>query len=184
MNGGAVMFDIGKVFTAGGSESYDYSGAPASNRAYIIDISSPGREPMVERQPDMAWRRSLLNVVALPNGMIVVAGGQTNTELFSDNFGVLHVEMYDPVRKAWFEFSQPLKKARNYHSVGLLLRDGRVLCGGGGLCATDCDLETEFVSGDAVPLPMLVRIYLNSRPSSTISIRTTRMWKFSRLPIC
>jgi hypothetical protein len=70
--------------------------------------------------------------------------------------------MYDPFSKAWFEFSQPLKKARNYHSVALLLRDGRVLCGGGGLCATDCDLETEFVSGDAASLAMLtvIRIYL------------------------
>jgi galactose oxidase len=164
MNGGAVMFDIGKIFTVGGSSNYDFAYEAASNRSYIIDISSPGRGPVVERQPDMAWRRSLVNVVALPNGMIVVLGGQTNTQLFSDKFGVLRVEMYNPVSKAWVEFSQPLKIARTYHSVGLLLRDGRVLCGGGGLCGYGCDFYTDYVSGDAV-----VRANSNAnRPALTL----------------
>jgi galactose oxidase len=147
MIGGAVMFDIDKIFTVGGVQNYDLAGEPSSPRAYVIDISSPDdpEGPTVERLPDMAWGRASLNVVALPNGMVVVVGGQTNTRPFSDDFAVLSVEMYDPSSKSWFEFSQPLTTARNYHSASLLMKDGRIVVGGGGLCSSGCDIYTTWV---------------------------------------
>jgi galactose oxidase len=140
------MFDVDMIFTVGGVQNYDLADEPSSSRAYIIDISNPDDPsgPAVERLPDMAWGRASLNVVALPNGMVVVVGGQTNTRPFSDDFAVLSVEMYDPSSKSWFEFSQPLTTARNYHSAALLMKDGRIVVGGGGLCHI-CDINTSWV---------------------------------------
>lgn len=135
MAGGAVYYDLNKIFTVGGSPNYD-SGL-ASNRAYTIDIS--GAQPVVTRQPNMIWPRAFVNTVVLPNGWIVCAGGQSKVKLFTDEDGVLPIEIFDPVAKRFHELQTPLKVARNYHSVGLLAKDGRVLIGGGGLCGDQCD---------------------------------------------
>ena len=142
MVGGAVYYDLDKVFTVGGAVNYD-SGL-ASNRAYIIDMSGP--EPVVERQPNMIWPRAFINTVVLPNGWIVCAGGQMKIKLFADTDGVLPMEIFDPVAKRFYELQTPLKIRRNYHSVGLLVKDGRVLIGGGGLCGIQCDYGTAGVS--------------------------------------
>jgi galactose oxidase len=135
MVGGAVYYDLDMVFTVGGARNYD-SGF-ASNRAYIIHMN--GTEPVVERQPNMIWPRAFINVVVLPNGWIVCAGGQMKIKLFADTDGVLPIEIFDPVAKRFHELETPLKIRRNYHSVALLTKDGRVVIGGGGLCGIQCD---------------------------------------------
>jgi galactose oxidase len=137
MGGGAVMFDIDKLFTTGGAENYD-SGY-GSRRAYVIDMS--GNQTVVTRLSNMRFPRVLLNVVVLPNGCIVVLGGQAAVELFSDQFGVKEIEMYCPSTQTWSQFDKPLTTARTYHSVGVLLKDGRVLSGGGGLGGGGGDYE-------------------------------------------
>lgn len=131
------MYDIDKLFVAGGATQYDVIGIPASNRAYIIDIS--GNTPVVTRQPNMMFGRMSLNIVVLPNGMIVLVGGQTSGVLFSDVNAVFHVEMFNPFNLTWSDFSQTLTTPRTYHSVGILLKDGTLLVGGGGLCSSGCD---------------------------------------------
>jgi galactose oxidase len=129
------MFDIDKVLIAGGAENYDVG--PASKRVYIIDIS--GSQPVVTRQPNMRWPRVFCNAVVLPNGCIVVVGGQTAVELFSDNNAVLINEMFCPSTQTWSQLEKPLLVPRTYHSVGILLKDGRVLVGAGGLSGAGGD---------------------------------------------
>lgn len=41
--------------------------------------------------------------------------------------------MFDPTKKTFRQLA-PMKTPRNYHSTALLLPDGRVFAGGGGLC--------------------------------------------------
>jgi galactose oxidase len=123
------MVDIDTIFTVGGAENYEFG--PASRRAYVIDIS--GSQPNVTRQPDMRWPRAYLSTVVLPNGCVVVSGGQMQVVLFSDDYGVPIMEMYCPSTQTWSVLTQPLSNARTYHSVAILLKDGRVLVGGGGL---------------------------------------------------
>ena len=54
---------------------------------------------------------------------------------FTDTTPVLPAELWDPV--TWtYTLLSPIIKPRNYHSVGILLPDGRVFCGGGGLCGS------------------------------------------------
>jgi len=144
MNGGAVMFDIEKIFTVGGSKDYNVSSYRASNRAYIIDISGP--EPVVERQPDLSESRVFLNVVVLPNGMIVLLGGQSRALLFSNDYSIRAIEMFDPITKSYSLFRLPLSAPRSYHSIGVLLKDGRIASGGGGGKGVCCIFNNSYVS--------------------------------------
>jgi galactose oxidase len=129
MNGNAVMYDIGKILTIGGAQNYD-SGA-ASNRAYMIDIN--GSEATVKRTDDMQFARALVNSVVLPNGEVVVIGGQTAVKLFSDDNHVLEAEIWSP-RTETFRTLTPMRVPRTYHSVALLMKDGRVWTAGTNHC--------------------------------------------------
>jgi galactose oxidase len=50
-----------------------------------------------------------------------------------DTESVMTPELYDPAKNAWRDLGD-MGVPRNYHSVGILLQDGRVLAAGGGLC--------------------------------------------------
>lgn len=150
MAGSAVMYDLDKIFCAGGSDQIAVAFSRANNRAHIIDISGP--EAVVEQQPNMGWPRIYLNLVVLPNGKIVILGGQATSNSFSDEAAVLIVEMFDPVTKSYSYFKEPLTNPRTYHSVGLLMKDGRVLSGGGGLCANGCEPDTSWVRNNRISL--------------------------------
>ncbi|WP_144108536.1 RICIN domain-containing protein [Paraburkholderia sp. BCC1886] len=131
MNGNAAMYDIGKILTVGGAPSYEQSNATAN--ATMIDISSG--TAVTQTITPMHYRRAFNNSVVLPNGQVVIVGGQAFAQPFTDDAGVLAPELWDPTTKA-FTVLSPQAVPRNYHSIALLLPDGRVLSGGGGLCGT------------------------------------------------
>ncbi len=85
----------------------------------------------------MAYPRVFANSVVLPDGKVVIVGGQTYGTGFSDADAVLVPELWDP-RTDRTTLMAPIAVARNYHSIALLLPDGRVLSGGGGLCGVGC----------------------------------------------
>ena len=58
---------------------------------------------------------------------------QSQPVVFTDTTPVLNVEMWDPAMRG-FTVLPAIAVPRNYHSVGILLPDGRVFSGGGGLC--------------------------------------------------
>jgi galactose oxidase len=131
MNGNAVMFDINKLLTLGGAIHYD--GVDATRAAQVININNTA--VTVKQTAPMAYARAFHNSVVLPNGNVVVVGGQTYPAPFSDDRAVFAAEMWD-ARTETFSTLAPMTEARTYHSVALLLTDGRVLSGGGGLCGT------------------------------------------------
>lgn len=132
ISGGVVMFDTGKILKAGGAPGYD--GFAASAASYVIEV---GTDVTVRKIQPMAFRRSFHNLVVLPTGQVVAVGGMTRAEQFSDDNSVLAPELFDPVSET-FSVLSPLSVPRNYHSVALLLPDGRVLAAGGGLCGDGC----------------------------------------------
>ena len=134
INGVTAMFDAGKVLKAGGSTSYN--GNPARAGAYVIDVSSG--DAAVTKVAPMAYARTYHNAVVLPDGDVMVVGGQTYGQSFSDSNAVLPAEIWSPKTNA-FRTVAPLARPRNYHSIALLLPDGRVLSGGGGLCGCSAD---------------------------------------------
>ncbi len=168
--GNSIMFDEGKILVSGGSVIRGYGG---SSTAMVIDINKPVVD--VQVTPDMRFRRSYQNTVVLPTGDVLIVGGNNSGKQFTDgspldpdgyldtnpaapantNFRwptdiwtetVFTPELYSPDKNSWRDLAD-MKEARNYHAVGILLQDGRVLAAGGGLCgddpagddATDCN---------------------------------------------
>jgi galactose oxidase len=133
MNGNAVMFDAGKILTVGGAPSYQNSSA--TTNAYVMSLI--GTTVNVHQVAPMANARSFANSVVLPDGKVAVFGGENFALPFSDNSAVLTPELWDPTTETFSSLS-PALVPRTYHSVALLMPDGRVFTGGGGLCGTGC----------------------------------------------
>ena len=68
-------------------------------------------------------------MISLPAGDAM----QNKPVSFTDTTSVLNTELWDPVTLN-FTILSPIAIPRNYHSVAVLLPDGRVFSGGGGLC--------------------------------------------------
>ncbi|EXK84413.1 galactose oxidase [Fusarium oxysporum f. sp. raphani 54005] len=138
MCGNAVMYDAvkGKILTFGGSPSYQDS--DATTNAHIITISEPGSTPKtVFASNGLYYPRTFHTSVVLPDGNVFITGGQQRGIPFADSTPQLTPELYVPNDDTFYK-QQPNSIVRVYHSISLLLPDGRVFNGGGGLCG-DCD---------------------------------------------
>ena len=142
MNGNAVMYAVGKILTLGGAIAYQDAGSvvdvQATRRAYVVNINGGPKKPVIVRRvSDMAYQRSFSNSVVLPNGDVLVVGGQQHPQTFTDTGAVLSPELWNP-STGKFTIMAPEAIPRTYHSVAILLPDGRVFSGGGGLCGDGC----------------------------------------------
>jgi galactose oxidase len=179
-----VMYEPGKIFTAGGSP--DYTNSAANNRAHMITLGEYGEAATVERAPDMAYPRGFSNAVVLPDGTVLVTGGQRKSLVFTDTDGVLQTELFNPATKSWKTLASQAVP-RNYHSVSILLPDGRVFTGGGGLCYTaggvgastvNCNKLVDHADGQTFSPPYLFNSDGSeaTRPSiSAISATTVKV---------
>jgi galactose oxidase len=149
MNGTAVMYDTGKILTVGGAPSYENTNATAN--AHILSID--GSAVSTRKVSSMSNTRAFHSSVVLPDGKVVVVGGQNFPVPFSDNTAVLNAELWDPVSETFSPMAQAAVP-RTYHSVALLMRDGRVFTGGGGLCGTGC--ATNHFNGEIYTPPYLL----------------------------
>ncbi len=134
INGNTVMYDIGKVLKTGGAHNYTDTDAAANANSFVIDTN--GRA-LARRIGSMSYPRAYHNSVVLPNGQVVILGGQTYAKGFTDSDSVLIPELFDPVTET-FSRLPAMSVPRNYHSVALLLPDARVMSAGGGLCGDGC----------------------------------------------
>ncbi|WP_299325033.1 PKD domain-containing protein [uncultured Maribacter sp.] len=151
MKGTTVMFDIGKILKVGGAESYGASSmttTPAKDNSYVIDINVPyGDTPSVISAGNLAFSRTMHNSTVLPNGQVLVTGGLDHGAVFSDVGARYEAELYTPSPGSGpgtWETVATMEKARTYHSVAILLTDGRVFVGGGGLCDGTLDCVNHF----------------------------------------
>ena len=119
-----VMYDIGKMLIAGG-------GNPSLSSAMTVDLN--GASPAIAATNSMNHARSMHNSVVLPNGKVMVIGGNSTGIQFSDQGSQLTPELWDPETGVWQELAQHIVP-RNYHSTALLMKDARVAALGGGLC--------------------------------------------------
>ncbi len=176
-NGNAAMYDINRLLKTGGAPAYE--GANATRASYRIAL---GAEATSLRLADMAYPRAFHNSVVLPNGQVVIVGGQTFPVPFSDNTTILVPELWDPVTR---EFSPmpAIQVPRNYHSVALLMTDGRVLSAGGGLCGAGCQanhpnlqiLTPPYLlttSGSPATQPRITQAPAEAALGTTISVAT------------
>ena len=179
MNGNAVLYDavLGKILAVGGAPSYN-GGVPTAN-AFIIDISGgPGGNVTVRRIQSMNVSRAFHNSVLLPNGEVVVVGGQSLFSTpFQDSNAVMFAEIWCPVTEkfsilTWSANATSMLTPRTYHSVGLLLPDGRVLSSGGGACGTLCAYN--HLDAQIITPPYLLN------PDGTPALRPLLVWAPSK----
>lgn len=115
-----------RIFVLGGG--HDASDEHAET-AEIIDLTSAN--PNWTPTPNMGSKRTNVNAVILPDATIFVFGGHRKFKWSADlNEHVYDSEIYDPNSNSWTPTAR-MTKPRQYHSVGLLLPDGRVLAAGG-----------------------------------------------------
>ncbi|MGH9601159.1 MAG: choice-of-anchor D domain-containing protein, partial [Terriglobales bacterium] len=116
----SVMYEPGKVLIVGGSD-------PPTNTAEVIDLGSP--TPLWRYVDPMATPRKHLNSTLLPDGKVLVTGGSSGAGTDNETEPALSAELWDPVTESWTTMASA-SVYRGYHSVSLLLPDGRVLSAG------------------------------------------------------
>jgi len=118
--GSSVILADGRVLIAGG-------GAP-THTAEIIDLNAPS--PSFAYTGSMANARRHFTTTLLPDGTVFAMGG-TSGPGYDSTTPVLEAEVWNPTTKR-FSTLAPMKRARLYHSVALLLPDATVMTAGSG----------------------------------------------------
>jgi hypothetical protein len=127
--GSYAAYDIGKILVSGGGASL--------KSTVVVNITGGGSE--VRQAGDMATGRRQHNLTSLPDGTVLATGGNSSGSYLVDlNASVYTAELWNPATGVWRTLSSA-KKTRQYHSMALLLSDGRVMVGGGGICGTCYD---------------------------------------------
>jgi hypothetical protein len=127
------------MILGGGPEDPDDPDAPrgiATKRTAIVDFG--GGDGKYHAKAPMNHERMHVNAVILPDRTIAAIGGGVTREASAqtrqvDPQGgreVFEAEIYDPAMDHW-TITAPATVARLYHSVAILLPDGRVLSAGG-----------------------------------------------------
>lgn len=122
----SVMYDSGKILYIGGGNG---DGGPTTQAEYI-DLNA---KPLEWKLTNMKNQRRQFNATVLPDGTVLVTGGTRAAEFnnLRDGNPVHEAELWNPVNDTWTTMA-PESSDRCYHSVALLLPDGRVLSAGGG----------------------------------------------------
>ena len=133
------MYSEGRILVAGGganttANSSDDTTGTSSTVAYTVDVRTG--TPVVTPTASMSFARQFANAAVLPSGEVLVMGGNTSGLKFNDTGSILTPEIWNPATGTW-RVAAEMSVPRNYHSLALLLPDGRVMSGGGGLGGGD-----------------------------------------------
>jgi len=183
----------------GGLGCLPNTGAVASEVAYRLDLKdwSPSTailnlwawRPTSPRA--MRERRLHANATLLPTGEVLVTGGIDAGALdltTPDARGVREPEIYDPYADKWSVPKEPASEVRNYHSVALLMPDGRVWTAGsdhnagGGLGARNLNTEifAPWYYGDP-DRPYIKAAPSLAYPNETIYVESTHAKEIERV---
>lgn len=116
----ATLLPSGDVLVAGGRGSRDDQASPL-RQAHIY---RPASNTWITTSP-MPTARALHSATLLPDGRVMVAGGQGVGGIYLDS-----VEVYDPATATWAAAPGRLDSARAQHTA-TLLHSGQVLIAGG-----------------------------------------------------
>lgn len=117
----SVMYDTGKIVFIGG-------GDPPTAATAVIDLTAAA--PAWRTVAAMATPRRHHNATLLPDGKVVVTGGTSGSGFNDTSRPVLAAELWDPATERWTTLAGQTV-GRFYHSLALLLPDGRVMSAGG-----------------------------------------------------
>lgn len=120
-----------KVMVMGG-------GDPSINDVHIVDTDVATVKYVAA--PSMFRPRVHVNSVILPDRTVVATGGSARSEVAAT--ASLEAEIFDPATNTWTT-GAAARVPRMYHSVALLLPDGRVLTAGGNPRRRDDEMRLE-----------------------------------------
>jgi Domain of unknown function (DUF1929)/Carbohydrate binding module (family 6) len=129
--GSAAMFSPGKVLLVGGNGG-DGSGRSPSDTGVVVDIRND--QPTFTATPNMQFGRRHLSTTVLPTGDVLISGGSSGESGHNKAPYPFEMELYN-VKTNTFKTVANMRRGRGYHSIALLLPDGRIMIGGGGNCA-------------------------------------------------
>lgn len=100
---------------------------PATATAEILDLGDPS--PAWRFTDPMKFARVMLDAMLLPDGTVLAVGGSATGKADNGLDPVLEIELFDPLSETWTTMA-PMRVPRSYHSLAILLADGRVLMAG------------------------------------------------------
>jgi Domain of unknown function (DUF1929)/Glyoxal oxidase N-terminus/Kelch motif len=112
---------LSRVLVAGGGSKEQNAD---QRSAEIIDMAAPA--PAWRRIADMNFARTNVNGVLLPDGKVLFCSGIDGYKWDGAPPPALNAELFDPEAETW-TVAAAMSVARQYHSISLLLADGRVL---------------------------------------------------------
>lgn len=142
----AVMFRPGKILQVGGGHWANGGGPDGARAGFTVDLLGDGgtADPILAPTEPMNHGRHWANATMLPTGDVLVTGGGVSN---NGRGGVSTLpEIWNPETGEWTTELAPHAHARLYHSVALLLPDGRVMIGGGGSPGPWDYTDVEFYS--------------------------------------
>jgi Domain of unknown function (DUF1929) len=121
--GSYATYNLGRVLITGGGAR--------NPSAVTVNLNNNS----VQGTSAMNRQRLQHNLTVLANGQVLATGGMQNTDqgLVDVNNGVFEAEIWNPANGQW-TLQSSMQVTRQYHSIALLLPDGRVLSAGGGIC--------------------------------------------------
>ncbi|MEH2160375.1 MAG: galactose oxidase-like domain-containing protein [Nostoc sp.] len=125
-----------KVMIIGGG-----TGTTATDRVNIVDLKATN--PIYVAAKSLNYARMHNSAVLLPDRTVFVCNGSKMSEDTTQS--MLPAEIYNPVTNTWTVVAQQ-NVPRVYHSVALLLPDGRVATAGGNPSRTVDELRLEIYS--------------------------------------
>ncbi|EXJ62100.1 hypothetical protein A1O7_02533 [Cladophialophora yegresii CBS 114405] len=128
----SVQYDKGKVIFIGGGVNSEPNSQP-TNKVELLDLNINEEDIDWTEATPMNVARTHHNGTVLPDGTVLVTGGTSGTGFNNtDHPNPQHrAELWDPKTGKW-TWMAPEDVDRCYHSVALLLPDGRVFSAGSG----------------------------------------------------
>ena len=119
--GNGVMYEPGKILIVGGDD-------PPLASAEVIDLNQ--QNPSWQPVGSMSVARRQQNATLLPDGTVLVTGGSSGAGFNNSGAPVYAAELWNPSTGTFTTLSSAAIY-RGYHSIAMLLPDGRVLSSGG-----------------------------------------------------
>jgi hypothetical protein len=126
--GSSAMYLPGKIIKAGSATDSQAVG-PSANTTYVLDMTQS--TPAWQQTPSMAYARSFINLVTLPDDTVLALGGESDKNGGNIANAVYAAELWSPLTQTWTTMSS-MHTPREYHGTALLLPDARVLVSGMG----------------------------------------------------